>query len=240
MPAKMPLAYIEPTPIPVSQLEVGQTGFINFSELRVDLDLSTFIEPATKLRKKSFNTVEVRRNDEGWNVVIHDATLTFRRREITDYADLIPVVEIIEEIEPDFFAQIDAERKRAKDLLDRRGGKVNPSEEGTSTPETTTERPGALMPASRIRPTERLLCDLEMGQTGCVEFMGVSVDEKTGSTYIDKDARLNPEPHGLNVTVTRKGDGYHLTKGYSLTDCISMQTMRREGLTEILTSDRHF
>jgi predicted nucleic acid-binding protein len=29
-------------------------------------------------------------------------------------------------------------------------------------------------------------------------------------------------------------------KGYSLTDCISMQIMRREGLTEALTSDRHF
>jgi predicted nucleic acid-binding protein len=31
-----------------------------------------------------------------------------------------------------------------------------------------------------------------------------------------------------------------LDKGYSLVDCISMQTMRREGLTEILTDDRHF
>jgi len=29
-------------------------------------------------------------------------------------------------------------------------------------------------------------------------------------------------------------------KGYSLTDCISMQTMRREGLTDALTSDHHF
>jgi len=29
-------------------------------------------------------------------------------------------------------------------------------------------------------------------------------------------------------------------KDYSLTDCISMQTMRREGLTEALTGDRHF
>jgi predicted nucleic acid-binding protein len=28
--------------------------------------------------------------------------------------------------------------------------------------------------------------------------------------------------------------------GYSLTDCISMQTMRREGLIEVLTNDRHF
>jgi predicted nucleic acid-binding protein len=29
-------------------------------------------------------------------------------------------------------------------------------------------------------------------------------------------------------------------KGYSLADCISMQTMRWEGLTDILTNDRHF
>ncbi len=29
-------------------------------------------------------------------------------------------------------------------------------------------------------------------------------------------------------------------KGYSLTDCISMQTMRREDITEVLTNDRHF
>ena len=29
-------------------------------------------------------------------------------------------------------------------------------------------------------------------------------------------------------------------KGYILTDCISMQTMRREGLAEVLTNDRHF
>jgi len=29
-------------------------------------------------------------------------------------------------------------------------------------------------------------------------------------------------------------------KEYSLTDCISMQVMRRESLTEVLTNDRHF
>ena len=29
-------------------------------------------------------------------------------------------------------------------------------------------------------------------------------------------------------------------KEYSLADCISMQTMRKQGLTEALTSDRHF
>jgi len=29
-------------------------------------------------------------------------------------------------------------------------------------------------------------------------------------------------------------------KAYSLVDCISMLTMRREGLTDVLTNDRHF
>ena len=29
-------------------------------------------------------------------------------------------------------------------------------------------------------------------------------------------------------------------KGYSLTDCISMQTMRERSITEILTHDKHF
>ena len=29
-------------------------------------------------------------------------------------------------------------------------------------------------------------------------------------------------------------------KGYSLTDCISMEVMRREGLSEVLTNDEHF
>ena len=29
-------------------------------------------------------------------------------------------------------------------------------------------------------------------------------------------------------------------KGYSLTDCISMQTMRRQGLFDVLTNDKHF
>jgi len=31
-----------------------------------------------------------------------------------------------------------------------------------------------------------------------------------------------------------------LDKAYSLTDCISMATMRREGLTDVLTNDHHF
>ena len=39
---------------------------------------------------------------------------------------------------------------------------------------------------------------------------------------------------GLNLYRVR------LDKGYSLTDCISMETMHHEGITEVLTNDAHF
>lgn len=34
--------------------------------------------------------------------------------------------------------------------------------------------------------------------------------------------------------------GARLDKGYSMTDCISMHTMRTEGITDVLTNDVHF
>ncbi|MCB9384622.1 MAG: PIN domain-containing protein [Bryobacterales bacterium] len=59
--------------------------------------------------------------------------------------------------------------------------------------------------------------------------------------------RLLDRPHVRVIPQSRQSflSGLELylarpDKGYSLTDCISMQTMRREGLTEILTNDRHF
>jgi predicted nucleic acid-binding protein len=55
----------------------------------------------------------------------------------------------------------------------------------------------------------------------------------------DPTVRVIPQSHDSFIA------GFKLfrsrpDKGYSLTDCISMQTMRREGLTEALTNDRHF
>ena len=55
----------------------------------------------------------------------------------------------------------------------------------------------------------------------------------------DPTVRVIPQSHGsflagLELYRSRPD------KGYSLTDCISMQTMRKEGLTEVLTNDRHF
>jgi uncharacterized protein len=70
--------------------------------------------------------------------------------------------------------------------------------------------------------------------------------------YFRDEASANVSVLLSNATVTVEPDTtetfsaglqlyrQRLDKGYSLTDCISMQIMRRENLTDVLTSDRHF
>jgi predicted nucleic acid-binding protein len=63
-------------------------------------------------------------------------------------------------------------------------------------------------------------------------------------TRVD-DMLSNPFIQVVEVTRAKLLEGLTLyrdrpDKAYSLTDCISMQTMRREGLKEVLTNDHHF
>lgn len=59
--------------------------------------------------------------------------------------------------------------------------------------------------------------------------------------------RMHADRNIVVVPQTREGflSGCRLyrsrsDKGYSLTDCISMEVMRREGLSDVLTNDAHF
>ena len=52
--------------------------------------------------------------------------------------------------------------------------------------------------------------------------------------------RLLTNPKIRVIPQSRESFLAGMDKGYSLTDCIAMQTMRREGITEALTNDRHF
>ena len=59
---------------------------------------------------------------------------------------------------------------------------------------------------------------------GAYRSPAVEVIEQTHTSFIQ----------GLQLYKER------LDKGYSLTDCVSMQTMRQLGITEVLTHDKHF
>ena len=70
-------------------------------------------------------------------------------------------------------------------------------------------------------------------------MLRVEAGRAVSALLTDPDIRVIPQSRssfveGLALYNTRPD------KGYSLTDCISMQTMRREGLTDVLTNDRHF
>jgi predicted nucleic acid-binding protein len=59
------------------------------------------------------------------------------------------------------------------------------------------------------------------------------------NTFTNPSIQVVPQTHesflaGMTLYSQR------LDKGYSLTDCISMPTMRQLGITEVLTHDKHF
>jgi len=55
----------------------------------------------------------------------------------------------------------------------------------------------------------------------------------------DPGVRVVPQSRGLLLSGMTLYEA-RPDKGYSLVDCISMQAMRKEGLIEVLTNDRHF
>lgn len=76
-----------------------------------------------------------------------------------------------------------------------------------------------------------------------VSGLGAAVRDRA-SRYVDAiaasaDVTVLPQsPESFSAGLRLYGS--RLDKGYSLTDCISMQAMRERGITEILTHDRHF
>lgn len=92
---------------------------------------------------------------------------------------------------------------------------------------------------SRIVTTDEVLTEyLSFFATASNQFRRVAA-ENVSRLLVSPNIRVIPQSResflaGLYLYRARPD------KGYSLVDCISMQTMRKEGLTEVLTNDRHF
>jgi predicted nucleic acid-binding protein len=93
--------------------------------------------------------------------------------------------------------------------------------------------------ASAIVTTDEVLVEnlnfFSMAPAGVRQAVAGSVEDILANPVI----RVIPQSRstfiaGLRLYAARPD------KGYSLTDCISMAAMRQEGLTEVLTNDRHF
>ena len=109
----------------------------------------------------------------------------------------------------------------------------------TATPSLGNERgslptrfTGSRLRTFRISPTRRRKPSLFKRRRGLSVLPRKNVlESRTVQTVSQTAASFSA---GLNLYRVR------LDKGYSLTDCISMETMRHEGITEVLTNDAHF
>ncbi len=98
----------------------------------------------------------------------------------------------------------------------------------------TTERQ-----AAGLVTTDEVLTEFFAFFSNAPEPMRRWVAKTARDAISSRDVRVIPQSResflsGLDLYTARPD------KGYSLVDCISMQTMRRLGLTEVLTNDRHF
>ena len=204
MTAKMPASRVN-VPVPLSQLAVGDSSYILFTDLIVDqTDLSTYINPEATLRNKEINTVGIRREEDGFHIEIHHDDMSFTPVKIPDAANLIPTAEISERIRPNRLDEIDSQVEAARRALQRR----NADRAQPDVPVAPETIPGVAMPAGRIKLPDRFVPDLQIDETGHVEFTHFRVGEN-GSTYVDKGARLQRERHYFTVVVIRRTDGLH-------------------------------
>jgi predicted nucleic acid-binding protein len=105
---------------------------------------------------------------------------------------------------------------------------------------------------AQVTAFSQTLTDADLVWTTDAVFVEVLAAFSAGGAHLRHEAvllvdELLNDPNVRVVEATRSLflDGLSLyrvrpDKAYSLTDCMSMQVMRREGLTDVLTNDHHF
>jgi predicted nucleic acid-binding protein len=93
--------------------------------------------------------------------------------------------------------------------------------------------------ADDIVTTEEVLTEYLTFFCASPEYLRREAASNVEAILHDPTVRVLPQTHDSFI------GGFELycarpDKGYSLVDCISMQAMRREGITEALPNDRHF
>jgi len=91
----------------------------------------------------------------------------------------------------------------------------------------------------RIVTTEEVLTEFLTAMSGGGDHLRRAAAALVQTILADSSAQVLPQSHfsflrGLELYERR------VDKAYSMVDCISMNAMRDEGITEILTNDHHF
>ena len=91
----------------------------------------------------------------------------------------------------------------------------------------------------RLVTTDEVLTELLDGLAQRGSNLRRAAAQAVGTILNDENVTVHPQSRGSFLAGLRLYE-QRSDKGYSLVDCVSMTTMRRQGITEVLTNDRHF
>jgi uncharacterized protein len=102
-----------------------------------------------------------------------------------------------------------------------------------------TRRAVASLGRFQVVTTEEVLDEFLTAYAGRGDFLRRQAAKAARAAMANATVTVLPQTHqsflaGLDLYESRAD------KAYSLTDCISMATMRAQGITEVLTNDHHF
>jgi hypothetical protein len=86
----------------VENIAVGEECYLNFPSVVVDAkDNTTYLEKrASTVAASPLFTVIVRRDHEGYHVILHEPYVRFEPKIVKDYTELVPVSSVREELDP--------------------------------------------------------------------------------------------------------------------------------------------
>ena len=91
--AKLPVELRAETPRPVSELAMGETAYVGLGAFIVTRDEECFWIPRGTLQKPGLLQMTVRRDEEGFHVVLPSET-KFSTEEIVTGRDVLPIASI--------------------------------------------------------------------------------------------------------------------------------------------------
>ena len=74
--AKLPRQFIKQPEVRLEDLKVGESGWVNWLEMAVDLEYRCYIDPKARVSPQALSTIRVTRTEQGFEVFIPANTLS--------------------------------------------------------------------------------------------------------------------------------------------------------------------
>ena len=104
---------------------------------------------------------------------------------------------------------------------------------------TAAREARARLGGSQLVTTDEVLAEYLTSLSGAGSYLRAAAARAVRDIVADPNVRVLPQSRESFDRGLRRYEG-RLDKGYSLQDCVSMNVMEAEGITEILTSDHNF